>query len=367
MKGTILLFRLIGTIAIAVLLVTSCAKTIPYPNNTQWSKTGITELKTVKINGLRHEMLIRGTNRDNPVIVFIHGFGVPSMCFAHLEYAQAGAPVELNYTVVHYDQRGFGKTYIHGKRNRKKITVDQYVLDAAEIISFVRDYLHKDKVILLCESWGSVIGLNLVQRNPDWFYAYFGLGQINNIQEFLTESFAFAVREAEKDSNCRALHDLEKYGVPSIDKNRRKLFKSYMTTGTWLDYYTGKKCGYNADSGATLFFSSLWDAPEYHFYDFVNTLSGYMRTQKKLVPELMTINLQNTIRSVNVPVYLISGEWDYWLTYAKKYYDVLDVPQKEFFTVKNAGHQVRGDQPEIVYGFIYKKIDEVLFRDYEDK
>lgn len=356
-------FKSIRTTAVTALFITGCAKTIPYPDNTQWSKTGITELKTVKINGLRHEMLIRGTSKVNPVILFIHGFGVPSMCFAHLEYAQSGAQIERDYTVVHYDQRGFGKTYIHGKRTRKKITVDQYVNDAAEITSFVRNYLHKDKVILLCESWGSVIGMNLIQRHPEWYQAYFGLGQINNIQEFLTESYSFAVSEAEKEKNVKALSELKKYGFPSIDKNNRILFKSYIATGTWLDYYTGKKFGYNADSGATLFFSSLWDAPEYHIYDFINTLSGYMSTQKKLVPELMTVNLQNSIQSVKIPVYFISGEWDYWLPYSKKYFAALDAPRKELFIVKKAGHQVRGDQSEIVEGYIFKKIKELCNRD----
>jgi L-proline amide hydrolase len=347
------------TILIALIFITGCAKTIPYPDNTLWLKNGITELKTVKINGLKHEMLIRGTNRDNPVILFIHGFGIPSMCFAHLEYAQTGALIECNYTVVHYDQRGFGKTFIHGKRDAQKITVDQYIQDAAEITSFVQKYLHKEKVILVCESWGSVIGMNLVKRHPEWFLAYFGLGQINNIQKFLTESYIFAMHESEKNKNDKALHDLKKYGPPTVDKNNRTLFKSYITTGTWLDYYTGIKFGYDADSGAGLFFSSLWDAPEYHFYDFVNTLSGYMKTQKKLIPKLMEVDLQNTIKSVNIPVYFISGEWDYWLPYSKEYYEVLDAPKKELFIVKKAGHQVRGDQSEIVEGYIFQKITEV--------
>jgi pimeloyl-ACP methyl ester carboxylesterase len=358
MKTATSIFCLIRTIATLTLLISGCAKTIPYPENTSWSTTGITELKTVKINGLRHEMLIRGTSNDNPVILFIHGFGVPTMCFAHLEYAQSGAQIERDYTVVHYDQRGFGKTFIHGKRTRKKITVDQYVNDAAEITSFVRNYLKKDKVILLCESWGCVIGMNLIQRHPEWYQAYFGLGQINNIQEFLLESYSFAISEAKKDKNEKALGELKKYGSPSVGKDNRLLFKSYIATGTWLDYYTGKKFGYNSDSGATLFFSSLWKAPEYHFYDFINTLSGYMSTQKKLIPELMAVNLQNSIQSVNIPVFFISGEWDYWLPYSEKYFSALQAPRKELFIVKNAGHQVRGDQSEIVEGYIFKKIKE---------
>jgi pimeloyl-ACP methyl ester carboxylesterase len=84
-----------------------------------------------------------------------------------------------------------------------------------------------------------------------------------------------------------------------------------------------------------------------------------MSTQKKLIPELMAVNLQNTIQSVKIPVYFISGEWDYWLPYSKKYFTILDAPRKEFLTVKKAGHQVRGDQSEIVEGFIFQKIHEV--------
>jgi hypothetical protein len=45
------------------------------------------------------------------------------------------------------------------------------------------------------------------------------------------------MQESEKDRNDKTMHDLKKYGSPTIDKNNRTLFKSYIT-GSHTQYNT---------------------------------------------------------------------------------------------------------------------------------
>jgi pimeloyl-ACP methyl ester carboxylesterase len=200
--------------------------------------------------------------------------------------------------------------------------------------------------------------MHCVERHPEWYHAYFGLGQMNAVEEYLRDGYSLSCSEAKKEHNASAVKELETYGPADRNLNQKVLFKSFITTGKWLDYYLGKQYGYDPDSGASLFFSSLWEAPEYHFYDFINTLSGYMSTQKKLINKVIAVNLQEQVPSVRVPVYMILGEWDFWLPYAKRYYDSIQAPQKEFFTIKNAGHMVRGDKPDETEGIIFEEIYE---------
>jgi pimeloyl-ACP methyl ester carboxylesterase len=85
-----------------------------------------------------------------------------------------------------------------------------------------------------------------------------------------------------------------------------------------------------------------------------------MSTQKKLISKVITVDLQHQITSVKLPVFMILGEWDFWLPYAKRYFDSIQAPQKEFFIIDNAGHIVRGDKPDETEAIIFKKIYECV-------
>jgi hypothetical protein len=53
-----------------------CGKTIPYEAGSAWAQDGITSLERVEINGVKHSVLFRGTNLDNPILLFIHPSGI---------------------------------------------------------------------------------------------------------------------------------------------------------------------------------------------------------------------------------------------------------------------------------------------------
>lgn len=73
--------------------------------------SSISELRKVQINGANIEMMIRGSNRDNPVIIFVHG----GPCCSEIPYARKyQSDLEKNFMIVHYDQRGSGKSYEFG-------------------------------------------------------------------------------------------------------------------------------------------------------------------------------------------------------------------------------------------------------------
>lgn len=36
-------------------------------------ESSISTLRQIEINGAGHEVMIRGTNRDNPILIFVHG------------------------------------------------------------------------------------------------------------------------------------------------------------------------------------------------------------------------------------------------------------------------------------------------------
>jgi pimeloyl-ACP methyl ester carboxylesterase len=339
--------------AISLILITSCASTIKYPEGSPGAKNGITFLGNIKLNGLRHAVLIRGKNLENPILLHIHGLGVPSMCFAFDEYT--GDNVKENkFTVVHYDQRGFGKTYRHGGHRKKFINNETYVKDAEELVGYLLKRFNKQKIYLLTESWGTVIGAKLVSRHPTWFYAYIAVPQVANVKEYLSEAYDFSINKAVKNSNYNAIQSLQKYGKPIPGLTRKKLNKSIATTGKWMDFYNLKR--YNGQDMTGYFFKSLWNAPEYTLFDFTSTLNGFMKTSAILNKELINIDLIKEVSEIKVPYYLIIGDYDLFMNSSKKYFDLVKAEKKYFLPVKNAGHMVRGEQYQIFDSLLYNKI-----------
>jgi pimeloyl-ACP methyl ester carboxylesterase len=343
----------ISALFIIYLVLTSCATTIKYASGTSESINGITSLENIKLNGLKHAVLIRGKNLNNPILLHIHGMGIPSMCFAFDEYT--GTPEkEEKFTVVHYDQRGFGKTYHHGKHRKKFITSDQYLSDAEELIKYLQHRFGKQKIYLLAESWGTAIGAKLVSKHPEWFYAYIAVPQIGNVKEYLEDAYDFSMQSAKADSNTKAMEELIKVGKPTTDQSKKELNKSIAVVGKWMDFYNLKR--YNGQDMTGYFFKSLWQAPEYNLFDFKNTLNGIMKTAPRLNMQLVNTDIYKEVQSMNVPVYFIIGEYDLFLNTSKEYFDQLQADKKYWIPIKNAAHMVRGEQYQVFDSLLYNKI-----------
>ena len=70
-------------------------------------ENSISWLGQVKMNGTKHEIMIRGANASNPIIIFVHG-GPGSSEIPYVRKYQE--ELEQHFTIVHYDQRGSGKS-----------------------------------------------------------------------------------------------------------------------------------------------------------------------------------------------------------------------------------------------------------------
>jgi pimeloyl-ACP methyl ester carboxylesterase len=136
---------------------------------------GIQEGMYLPIGGIEQWIQIRGEDRNNPVLLFVHGGPGGSS----LMISSGWQPWEKYFTVVQWDQRGTGRTYRQtGPSIAPTMTVDRMAQDGIEVVEFLRTHLHKEKVILVGGSWGSFLGIHMVKRRPDLFSAYVGTGQV---------------------------------------------------------------------------------------------------------------------------------------------------------------------------------------------
>ena len=82
------------------------------------------------------------------------------------------------------------------------------------------------------------------------------------------------------------------------------------------------------------------NAKEYTFKDKMNFMQGSLFSLKHLWPDVINTNLSNKIDSMQLPVYIFQGKYDYQTPYslAREFFDQLKAPQKEFFTFENSAH-----------------------------
>ena len=198
---------------------------------------GIDEANYVKIGGLEQWITIRGEDRKNPVLLFLHG----GPGDATNPWGYAGFRNWLEYfTVVQWDQRGAGRTFgRNGAAAASTITIERMVEDGVELTELLSKRLQKDKIVLVGHSWGSILGVLMAKARPELFYAYLGTGQVADPTRNYAVAHAALVERASRERNSRALQELNEVGPPPYKKG-----KGFAVQRKW------SKMGYPLDSGS---------------------------------------------------------------------------------------------------------------------
>ena len=100
------------------------------------------------IGGIDQWVMIRGRDRDNPLLVILHGGpGGSETAF----FRAFNAALEDAFTVVYWDQRGAGRSY-HKSIPLESMNIERFVLDLDELVDTVLNRFGKRQVVLLGHS-----------------------------------------------------------------------------------------------------------------------------------------------------------------------------------------------------------------------
>src|SRR5215216_534758 len=169
----------------------------------------IVDERFVRVGGVDQWIQIRGEDRDNLVLLVLHGGpGWPNAVFT-----LPLRPWERHFTVVQWDHRGAGKTLGRiGKVGSGEMTFSHRVADAIELVDFLRNYLRKDKVILLAESMGTLTGLPLVKQRPDLFHALVVTDLYVDLARNEARKYEMTLERLRTADNTKAVEALERIG-----------------------------------------------------------------------------------------------------------------------------------------------------------
>lgn len=316
------------------------------------SSNGIQQEIKLHIDGIDQWVSIRGRDLRNPILLLLHGGPAsPDMPLAWT----FESPWEDYFTVVEWDQRGAGKTYASNTEAAMApgMAIDGMTTDAAQVVEYLRKRFHKKKIFLMGHSWGSVLGVELAQRHPDWFYAYISVGQIVNMRENEADGYAFALRQAKADHNAEAvreLHSIAPYpGAKTITLNQIGI------RDKWEMYYGGLAWGRKDFQ----FAADAWHlSPEYSENDVMAIDKGSLFSLKYLLQPLLSVDFDNTTH-LKCPVVMFVGAHDYTTSHklAVQWYDKLQAPSKHLVIFADSAHMIMLEQPG---RFLVHLVDDAL-------
>jgi len=292
----------------------------------------ISEKVFINVNGIKHGMYLKGKNINNPVLLFIHGGpGMPEYIFSQ----QYKSSIEDDFTVCWWEQRGSGLSY-DSNLNINDLNSNQLIMDTLEITNYLRKRFKIDKIYLMAHSWGSFIGIKTVEKYPELYKAYIGIGQISNQLESEKIAYEFMLNKYEKEKNLKMLKKLKSFSI-----NNGKLSSEYLKYRDELMHKAGIGTTHDMKSVISGIFLPTLYTTELTISEKINLWKGKIFSSKsKLSDELYSTDLSLEIENIKVPAYFFSGIYDYTVAYplSLKFFEKINAPIKGFYTFKNSAH-----------------------------
>lgn len=293
----------------------------------------VSVLEQVPVNGTRQWILVRGENVANPVVLFVHG-GPGTSQLTHMR--KNTRPLERDFTVVNWDQRGAAKSFAAG-RDAAGMTIGQFVDDVIDLSSSLATRFQRGKIVLVGHSWGSAIGILAASRRPDLFAAYVGIGQMANSAEGERISYEWTMEQARKAGDQASVRTLMEIAPPPYTgpKWRSKFLTERRILGKYGGEYYGSRSG---AFGVVL--RHLVVSREYTLPDRINFFRGIFASLDALGPELSGLDLFVQVPEVEIPVYFCLGRHDYEVpsVLSARYFEALKAPRKELLWFEHSSH-----------------------------
>lgn len=169
----------------------------------------IEEARYVRLGDIEQWITIRGRDRKMPVLLWVHGG--PAEVQSPL--LSAYEPWMNSYVLVHWDQRGAGRTYLRNPGPPDAMTLDRIAADGIELAEFLIDRLGTQQIILVGHSWGSLVAITMARLRPQLFETVIGTGQFSSWREIVTWQYEFALHEAREAHDEVAVRELEANGL----------------------------------------------------------------------------------------------------------------------------------------------------------
>lgn len=262
------------------------------------SNNEISELCSFSLGGYQQKVLIEGKSKDNPIVITLHGG--PGTPIPFSVGCRGLFPVFTDeFIMVYWDQLGCG---INNHMIDDSFSVDTFVQMTEELIKKIKDKFPNNKIMIFSTSWGSILSVKLLEKNPYAVDSVIACGQIikdvficDEVRNTLAET-GIPMKKLEKIKNV-TVDNFKGNDLQLISNALRKYTNAYQN-----------KIGKKAPMGTII--KGLLTSPDYKMKDFKAIMvNGYMKNTS-LWKEIIQINLTEQLKSVRIPYIILQGDTD---------------------------------------------------------
>lgn len=311
----------------------------------------IASLERIMLGGVEQGVLIRGIDRTNPVLLYLHGGpGTSEMGMVRQHNMPA---LEKHFTMVVWDQRGAGLSFA-ARHPESAMTIEQIIADTHELTLLLCRRFDQPRIYLVGHSWGSALGVLVVHRHPERYIAFVGIGQLVNMREGEGLSYAWTIAEAEKAGDTRAIAQLQAIGPPPY---QRRFRDKLVTQRRILGKYGGEVHG-NRHGGMSTLLNGLIRSSEYGWPDRVNVFRGIFANMRLMWPQILEIDLDVQAPELKVPVYFLEGRFDHEAPAAlvEGYFQRLKAPKKTLIWFEQSAHFINTEAADEFNRFLIDRL-----------
>ena len=329
-------------------MMAGCVHTAPFTDaHGRLLPDSIATMERILLGGLPQSVWFRGVSPSNPVLILLHGG--PGASEAAL-FRSFNAALEQHYVVVYWEQRGAGRSFSRDIPPQS-MTIARFVRDLDELVDFVRERFNQEKVVLLGHSWGTVLGTVYAAQHPLKVAAYVGVAQIANMPVGRRLSYDFALSEAEKRGDHRAVTELQRIGPPPY-----ATIDDLLAVEKWTQRFGGLN---HADLSTGRLIWTALGTDEANLIDLINFGQGNRFSLAHLEGEVSQLDLTSEYRSFAVPMVFLLGQYDRHIPseLAEEYFTMIQAPCKSLVWFRKSGHNPPFEEAEQFHTVM---IDQVL-------
>jgi pimeloyl-ACP methyl ester carboxylesterase len=268
----------------------------------------IHESLSIKAGNILQWIKIDGENDQHPILLFLHGGPGGSV----LSYANRfTSELQKHFLVVQWDQRETGKTKSLNS-SRDPLTIPIFDQDVVDVINYLRNKFHQDKIYLVGHSWGGFLALEVASHHPELLAACFAASPM--IHQVESEKLALDKMKqlAKEGNNKTALRELEKMKIP-------------FENGTQLYYH--RKWLYQLINKQKVPFTKTY-------------VENWSSTWLSLFNKASTVDFVEAAPEIKCPIYFLVGRKDFQTNFniTESYFQKLKAEKKELFWFNDSAH-----------------------------
>ena len=309
----------------------------------------------VTLGGLPQRVRIWTKDENKPVLLFLHGG--PGVCNRHAVMKHSADLLDT-FTLAAWDQRGSGGSYWGAKK--ETLTIERLTDDAAELVEWLCRTFHKDKIFIIGGSWGSELGVWLASRYPQRIAAFVGFGQLVNAEKNEDLSYAFALEEAQKAGDEKAVNRLKSVGPPVMGMYKGG-YAGMMTQRRVMMKYGGYSQSKKKRSYFSSFVVPVLFSGEYSLKDLIGLIKGSRFVLETMWEEIGRTDFEASCTKFEVPMFIFDGVLDQNTPSAlvEHWFNMIEAPKKELVWFTESGHNPMSDEPEKFKALLCQRLTEI--------